>query len=264
MSHDHHHHHHQHPPGVAHPPAVVAASNSSAVGGGAARYRFGADRGDLGRRFLGDERMTAQLSFRDLTLGYDRHPAVHHLSGEVPSGALLAVVGPNGAGKSTLFKGIVGAIRPLSGHVDLSGAVGARHRLSAAGRRDRPQLPDQRLRSRGDGAVAQDRVVRRHRQGRSRQDREGASARWGSPASSGAPSARCRAGRCSACCSRGCCCRMRSSWCWTSRSTRSMPAMRCAAWFPLVLLASIALNGSSSTTSRASCNNSRANSMRCI
>jgi zinc/manganese transport system ATP-binding protein len=65
--------------------------------------------------------MSAQLSFRDLTLGYDRHPAVHHLSGEVAPGALLAVVGPNGAGKSTLFKGIVGAIRPLSGQVDLSG-----------------------------------------------------------------------------------------------------------------------------------------------
>jgi zinc/manganese transport system ATP-binding protein len=65
--------------------------------------------------------MSAQLQFRDLTLGYDRHPAVHHLSGEVTAGALLAVVGPNGAGKSTLFKGIVGAIKPLSGHVDLSG-----------------------------------------------------------------------------------------------------------------------------------------------
>jgi zinc/manganese transport system ATP-binding protein len=65
--------------------------------------------------------MKPQLSFRDLTLGYDRHPAVHHLSGEVGSGALLAVVGPNGAGKSTLFKGIVGVLRPLSGQVDLSG-----------------------------------------------------------------------------------------------------------------------------------------------
>jgi zinc/manganese transport system ATP-binding protein len=63
----------------------------------------------------------AAIRFQDLTLGYDRHPAVHHLSGEVASGALLAVVGPNGAGEATLFKGIVGAIRPLSGHVDLSG-----------------------------------------------------------------------------------------------------------------------------------------------
>ncbi len=65
--------------------------------------------------------MTAQLSFRDLTLGYDRHPAVHHLNGDVAPGTLLAVVGPNGAGKSTLFKGIVGAIKPLSGQVELSG-----------------------------------------------------------------------------------------------------------------------------------------------
>ena len=49
--------------------------------------------------------MAAQLQFRDVTLGYDRHPAVHHLDGEVASGALLAVIGPNGAGKSTLFRG---------------------------------------------------------------------------------------------------------------------------------------------------------------
>ncbi|MGV3633688.1 MAG: zinc ABC transporter ATP-binding protein AztA [Pseudorhodoplanes sp.] len=64
---------------------------------------------------------TPQLQFSNLTLGYDRHPAVHHLSGDVPSGAMLAVVGPNGAGKSTLFKGIVGALKPLSGRVDLNG-----------------------------------------------------------------------------------------------------------------------------------------------
>jgi zinc/manganese transport system ATP-binding protein len=62
-----------------------------------------------------------QVEFRDLTLGYDRHPAVHHLTGGVAPGALLAVVGPNGAGKSTLFKGIVGALKPLAGRVDLNG-----------------------------------------------------------------------------------------------------------------------------------------------
>jgi len=62
--------------------------------------------------------MTAVLRFRDLTLGYRRHPAVHHLSGEVEEGALLAVVGPNGAGKSTLFKGIVGLLAPLSGAIE--------------------------------------------------------------------------------------------------------------------------------------------------
>ena len=57
------------------------------------------------------------LAFRDLTLGYDRHPAVHHLDGDVEDGALLAVCGPNGAGKSTLLKGIAGVLKPLSGTI---------------------------------------------------------------------------------------------------------------------------------------------------
>ena len=65
--------------------------------------------------------MAAQIKFRDVTLGYDRHPAVHHLNGEVAQGALLAVVGPNGAGKSTLFRGLAGILKPLSGSIDLGG-----------------------------------------------------------------------------------------------------------------------------------------------
>jgi len=65
--------------------------------------------------------MGAALHFSNLTLGYERHPAVHHLDGEVAQGALLAVVGPNGAGKSTLFKGIVGTLRPLAGRIERGG-----------------------------------------------------------------------------------------------------------------------------------------------
>jgi zinc/manganese transport system ATP-binding protein len=65
--------------------------------------------------------MSAALSFQDVTLGYERHPAVHHLSGSVERGALMAVCGPNGAGKSTLFKGIVGLLTPLAGRIDLNG-----------------------------------------------------------------------------------------------------------------------------------------------
>lgn len=57
------------------------------------------------------------LRFHNLTLGYERHPAVHHLDGAVASGSLVAVVGPNGAGKSTLFKGIIGALKPLAGSI---------------------------------------------------------------------------------------------------------------------------------------------------
>src|SRR3954469_1084075 len=66
--------------------------------------------------------MSAALSFQDVTLGYERHPAVHHLSGSVERGALMAVCGPNGAGKSTLFKGIVGLLTPLAGRIDLNGS----------------------------------------------------------------------------------------------------------------------------------------------
>jgi zinc/manganese transport system ATP-binding protein len=64
--------------------------------------------------------MTA-LQFSDLTLGYDRHPAVHHLNGTLETGSLTAVVGPNGAGKSTLFKGVVGVLKPLAGSIERNG-----------------------------------------------------------------------------------------------------------------------------------------------
>lgn len=63
----------------------------------------------------------AALRFHNVTLGYDRHPAVHHLNGEIAPGALVAVIGPNGAGKSTLLRGIVGILRPLDGSIHLGG-----------------------------------------------------------------------------------------------------------------------------------------------
>ena len=61
--------------------------------------------------------MTAAVTFQNLTLGYDRHPAVHHLQAEIVEGSLTAIVGPNGAGKSTLLKGVIGALAPLEGRV---------------------------------------------------------------------------------------------------------------------------------------------------
>jgi zinc/manganese transport system ATP-binding protein len=65
--------------------------------------------------------VAAQLKLSDVTLGYDRHPAVHHLAGEIAKGTLLAVIGPNGAGKSTLFRGIAGILKPLAGSISLCG-----------------------------------------------------------------------------------------------------------------------------------------------
>jgi len=62
------------------------------------------------------------ISFHDLTLGYGRHPAVHHIIGEVDRGDLLALVGPNGAGKSTLLKAIAGLVALKQGEIILNGA----------------------------------------------------------------------------------------------------------------------------------------------
>ena len=65
--------------------------------------------------------MTYALQFQSLTLGYDRHPAVHRLHGEITKGSLTAIVGPNGAGKSTMLKGVIGTLRPLEGRIAFGG-----------------------------------------------------------------------------------------------------------------------------------------------
>jgi zinc/manganese transport system ATP-binding protein len=59
----------------------------------------------------------ADIELRDLTAGYERHPAVHHVSLRWRRGDLAAVVGPNGAGKSTLLKCVAGRLRPMRGRV---------------------------------------------------------------------------------------------------------------------------------------------------
>jgi len=95
-------------------------SGAPAVGGG---YLIGAAL--AGRGVGADPAMIIRLT--NLTLGYRRHPAVHHLNGQFAPGSLTALVGPNGAGKSTLLKGIMGLIAPLDGNVELLNAA-KRHR----------------------------------------------------------------------------------------------------------------------------------------
>lgn len=65
--------------------------------------------------------MKYSIVLHDLTLGYEGHPAVHHLTGIFEAGSMTAVVGPNGSGKSTLLKGITGILRPLAGRIEHNG-----------------------------------------------------------------------------------------------------------------------------------------------
>lgn len=61
--------------------------------------------------------LAGPITLHNLTLGYERHPAVHHLSITLEPGSLVAVVGPNGAGKSTLVKALAGQLRPIEGSI---------------------------------------------------------------------------------------------------------------------------------------------------
>jgi zinc/manganese transport system ATP-binding protein len=63
------------------------------------------------------------VSVTDLTISYDRHPAVHHLTLSLARGSLTAIVGPNGAGKSSLVKALAGLIRPSEGRIDWHGRL---------------------------------------------------------------------------------------------------------------------------------------------
>jgi zinc/manganese transport system ATP-binding protein len=88
----------------------------------AARHRGRRESRSLGGGGVGpDVNKTGGIRLRNLTVAYERHPAVHHLSGAFESGSMTAVVGPNGAGKSTLLKTIVGLLRPSEGHIELQG-----------------------------------------------------------------------------------------------------------------------------------------------
>jgi len=64
---------------------------------------------------------TPVISLENLTVTYDRHPAVHHVRGCFQAGSLTAIVGPNGAGKSTLMKAIVGLLAPAGGGIRYAG-----------------------------------------------------------------------------------------------------------------------------------------------
>jgi len=61
----------------------------------------------------------APIRCEDVTLAYDRHPAVHHLSGQFSPGSMTAIIGPNGAGKSSLLRALAGRMKPAGGRIDL-------------------------------------------------------------------------------------------------------------------------------------------------
>ena len=59
----------------------------------------------------------AQLTCKDLSLGYEGHAILTGLNFSVSAGEYLCIVGENGSGKSTLMKTILGLQKPLAGSI---------------------------------------------------------------------------------------------------------------------------------------------------
>lgn len=62
-----------------------------------------------------------RLTVGDLTVSYNRIPALHHIAFEVRCGQSVALLGPNGAGKSTLLKSLAGLLPRETGRIAFHG-----------------------------------------------------------------------------------------------------------------------------------------------
>ncbi|MCB9244880.1 MAG: metal ABC transporter ATP-binding protein [Flavobacteriales bacterium] len=59
------------------------------------------------------------LETHNLTVVYDRKPAIWNIDFTLPAGSIVGIMGPNGSGKSTLLKSIMGVVEPNSGYARL-------------------------------------------------------------------------------------------------------------------------------------------------
>ena len=65
--------------------------------------------------------MEVAIEIRDLTIAYNRRPAVEDVTLSVPRRAMVGIVGPNGGGKSTLIKAVLGLVPVEGGEVEILG-----------------------------------------------------------------------------------------------------------------------------------------------
>ena len=70
---------------------------------------------------IGARTASHELRVRDLTVSYNRVPALHHIAFDVPCGQCVALLGPNGAGKSTLLKSLAGLLPVETGTIEFHG-----------------------------------------------------------------------------------------------------------------------------------------------
>ena len=67
----------------------------------------------------------AQITCRDLSIGYDGRAIRNHINFSLHKGDYLCVIGENGSGKSTLMKTLLHLLPPVSGSVLLGDGLGS-------------------------------------------------------------------------------------------------------------------------------------------
>lgn len=74
--------------------------------------------------------MSHHLILQDVTVSFNRVPAIHHISGQLECTSCVGLLGPNGAGKTTLLKAIAGLLPLETGSITFRGhdVVGSGHR----------------------------------------------------------------------------------------------------------------------------------------
>jgi manganese/zinc/iron transport system ATP- binding protein len=60
--------------------------------------------------------MEPAVETHNLTVIYDKKPAIWNIDFTLPTGKIIGIMGPNGSGKSTLLKAIMGIIEPNIGY----------------------------------------------------------------------------------------------------------------------------------------------------
>ena len=80
--------------------------------------------------------MSHKIHLEDVTVSYNRIPAVHHLSATLSCGSCVALLGPNGAGKTTLLKAIAGLLPLETGRIEFRG-----HQLEGTSGREIAYVP---------------------------------------------------------------------------------------------------------------------------
>lgn len=59
------------------------------------------------------------IEVHNLTVIYNRKPALWNVDCDLPEGQVIGVMGPNGSGKSSLLKSIMGIVEPTSGYAKI-------------------------------------------------------------------------------------------------------------------------------------------------